>query len=211
MRAPVGRGGHRQAGLVLISSLLLLLILTILAVSMFRSVGIQEKIAGNYREKERATLAAEEAEQYAEWWLTSSGYYTGGEYPCNSLVDANTAPQSVEVCSNPAPTSFDAGSVAVVPWQIGGVDVGVTYQPTGMVLSTDGGTGGGMGTYVQPPVFYISQLLKCADNPNNTCFQIDAIGYGGTSDAVSEVESTYELVNGGGSGGNGAGGIGGLE
>lgn len=211
MRTPVAPGGLRQKGLVLISSLLLLLIITILAVSMFRSIGIQEKIAGNYREKERATLAAEEAEQYAEWWLTSSGYYSGVAYQCNSLVDANTAPQDVEVCTNGAPTSFDAPSAAVVPWQIGGVNVGVSYQPPGMVLSADGGTGGGMGTYVQPPLFYISQLLKCADNANNTCFQIDAIGYGGTSDAVSEVESTYELVNGGGSGANGAGGIGGLE
>jgi len=36
--------------MVLVSSLLLLIIITILALSMFRSLSIQEKIAGNVRE-----------------------------------------------------------------------------------------------------------------------------------------------------------------
>jgi len=39
-------------GVALISSLLLLLIITILALSMFRSFGTQERIAGNLREKD---------------------------------------------------------------------------------------------------------------------------------------------------------------
>ncbi|MGB6309570.1 MAG: PilX N-terminal domain-containing pilus assembly protein, partial [Steroidobacteraceae bacterium] len=58
------------------SSLLLLLVVTIIALSMFRSFGIQEKIAGNMREKQRALQAATSAQQYAETWLlnNSSGY-----------------------------------------------------------------------------------------------------------------------------------------
>jgi len=43
-----------QRGVALISSLLLLIIITILRFSMFRSFGTQEKIAGNLREKRRA-------------------------------------------------------------------------------------------------------------------------------------------------------------
>src|SRR5579864_7550374 len=60
-----------QAGMVLISSLLLLLVVTIMALSMFRSFGMQEKIAGNVREKQRALQAANSAQQYAEWWLAN--------------------------------------------------------------------------------------------------------------------------------------------
>ena len=37
----------RQRGVALVTSLLLLVIITILALSMFRSFGTQEKIAGN--------------------------------------------------------------------------------------------------------------------------------------------------------------------
>ena len=40
---------------------------------MFRSFGMQEKIAGNMREKQRALQAAVSAEQYAEWWLSNTG------------------------------------------------------------------------------------------------------------------------------------------
>ena len=45
---------RKEGGIVLISSLLLLLIVTVMALSMFRSFGVQEKIAGNMREKQRA-------------------------------------------------------------------------------------------------------------------------------------------------------------
>ena len=57
---------HRlQCGMVLITSLLLLVVVTLLAVSMFRSFGIDEKIAGNIRDKQRATAAAESAVVFA--------------------------------------------------------------------------------------------------------------------------------------------------
>ena len=62
--------------MVLISSLLLLMIVTIFAISMFRSFGIQENIAGNTRDKERARAAAMTALQYAEWWITQNNWAT---------------------------------------------------------------------------------------------------------------------------------------
>jgi len=46
----------RERGVALVSSLLLLLIITIIALSMFRSFGSQEKIAGNLREKDRPAV-----------------------------------------------------------------------------------------------------------------------------------------------------------
>ena len=64
---------HRaQRGMVLVSSLLLLIVVTIIALSMFRSFGMQEKIAGNMREKQRALSAAVSAQQFAENWLMNS-------------------------------------------------------------------------------------------------------------------------------------------
>ena len=46
MITPTLRVRHLQRGVVLVSSLLLLLVVTIMALSMFRSFGIQEKVAG---------------------------------------------------------------------------------------------------------------------------------------------------------------------
>ena len=68
--------------MALVTSILLLLIITILALSMFRSFGTQERIAGNLREKERALHAADSAQQYAEWWLLQSNNTAAGAIAC---------------------------------------------------------------------------------------------------------------------------------
>ena len=67
----------KQGGFALMTSLLILIIMTLLALSMFRSVGLQEKIAGNTREKQRSLQAAESALQYGEWWLSQGNGSTG--------------------------------------------------------------------------------------------------------------------------------------
>ena len=84
-----------QRGFALMTSILLLFIITILALSMFRGFATQEHIAGNLREKERALHAATSAEQYAEWWLLQG---TNGntaddrpvaQEPCGKLLDGD--------------------------------------------------------------------------------------------------------------------------
>ena len=58
--------GTRQRGFALIASLLILVILTLLGVSMFSGVGLQERMAGNLRTKTRALDAANAALAAAE-------------------------------------------------------------------------------------------------------------------------------------------------
>jgi type IV pilus assembly protein PilX len=169
-----------QRGMVLVTTLLLLLVVTILAISMFRSFGIQERIAGNLREKQRALHAAESAQQYAEWWLSQGNGTTG--IICSSLVAANVG----QVCSNTLPTVV--ANVATIPWQIAGVDVGVTYTPPNMNLNVAGGAG----NYYATPRFYIS-YLGLVPTGDAAVYQVDAFGYGGNANTVAVVESTYKL------------------
>src|SRR5471030_76901 len=145
---------RRQCGLVLVSSLLLLLVVTVMALAIFRSYGIEEKIAGNQREKQRALHAAESAQQYAEWWLSSA---TGVTTPviCTNIVPAATG----QVCANTLPTIATNQQVANLPWQVAGVPVGVNYAPPNMVFNT----AGGVGNYFATPLFYISYLGTTAD------------------------------------------------
>jgi type IV pilus assembly protein PilX len=175
--------------MVLISSLLLLLVVTILAVAIFRNFGMEEKIAGNQREKERALHAAESAQQYAEWWL-SSGQGTA-PILCSILVPATQG----QVCSNTLPSIVPNGNVANIPWQINGANVGVTYAPPNMILTQ----AGGVNTYFQTPVFYISYLGLTADSKGTNyklLYQVDAASYGGSANAVAVVESTYYVTSG---------------
>jgi type IV pilus assembly protein PilX len=180
-----------QRGMVLISSLLLLIVVTIIALSMFRSFGIQEKIAGNMREKQRALQAAVSAQQYAENWLSSNA--TAVPVSCANLLNANIG--QGQICSNKL--SAAVADVTSVPWLVGGVPIGVTYLPPGMPVSaTTSVSAANLAnpTYFATPSFYISDMGPSADpNIPGEIYQVDAVAYGGTSTTAAVVESTYAV------------------
>lgn len=175
-------GRATQSGIALITGLLLLLVVTVIAVAMFHGFGTEEQIAGNTREKQRAFASAVSAEQYAEWWLISGTVPPA--VPCNTLVTSDLG----QVCSNLL-VNYNS-----VPWTISGAPVGVSYTPfaqTQTVTGPEGSNGtASQGTYYGYPVFYITFLGNSLIY-GGALYQIDAYGYGGTANAVAEVESTY--------------------
>jgi type IV pilus assembly protein PilX len=176
-----------QSGVVLISSLLLLLVVTIFAVSMFRSFGIEERIAGNTRDKERARASALTALQYAEWWITQNNWANASACPPQLLV----APAAGMVClqGSGLVSMVPNGDVTVVPWRNGAIEVGTQYTPTGMNVTNAAGAD----YYFGPPRFYISYIgnISTALNCGNY-YQIDAWGYGSNPATVAVVESVFE-------------------
>jgi type IV pilus assembly protein PilX len=185
---------HSSRGVALITSLLLLLIITLLALSMFRSFGLQGRIAGNTREKQRALLAAEAAQQYAEYWLSFGNGSTTTDTVCNSSANnlLNVNVSQPQICSNALV------SVTTVPWTynnvVGGQQVGMQYNP-GLALNIQA-AGTVSGSYAQIPMFYIADLGVSADGSGAEVYQIDALGYGGNTNTVAVVESTYEVGSG---------------
>jgi type IV pilus assembly protein PilX len=183
--ARVGRAhvAAKQRGMVLVTSLLLLVVVTILAVGMFRSFGLDEKIAGNVREKHRALNAAETAEQFAESWL-SSGNGTNG-IVCTGIVDSTSAVG--QVCTN----TFASANVSptTLPWVINGNAVGVTYIPqTPAPMNTTSSST--QDFYYKTPSYYIA-YLGASPGGQGSIYQIDAVGYGAGANTVAVVESTY--------------------
>jgi type IV pilus assembly protein PilX len=194
MRLSRHPAGARHRGMVLIASLLLLLVLTLLAVAMFRSTGLDAKIAGNVREKQRALHAAESAQQYAEWWLITNGNSTQSPVACNAVLSANLG--QGQICNSTLQMLPTPVNPATVPWKISGNPVGVTYFPVGM--NATGITAAGASaanTYAALPAFYIGIVGPAADG-QGIVYQIDAVGYGGTQNTVAIVESTYEVGSG---------------
>jgi len=193
----------RQRGLALVSSLLLLLVVTMLALAMFRSMGLAEKISGNVREKQRALHAAVVAEQYAEWWLSNTGNSSQAPVVCNATANAYQSTVEVLICSNALvnPQSL--------PWigTISGTPVGFNYYPTSTNLTTTmnfaaDSNGSYSNAYFTYPAFYISYVGIAADG-GGSVYKVDAVGYGGSALSVAVVESTYEI----GSGVNNLGGL----
>ncbi len=120
----------QQRGMVLVTALLLLIVVTILAVGMFRSFGLDERIAGNVREKNRALNAAESAEQAAEYWLVNNAS-TG--VACTGFTTMPTG----QICTN----ALTASAVTQLPWT-----AGVNYVPTNMSVSA---TAPGQNTFLR--------------------------------------------------------------
>jgi type IV pilus assembly protein PilX len=177
--------------MALISSLLLLMIITILALSMFRGFGTQEKIAGNLREKDRAFHAATSAQQYAEWWLAQNNNAAIGAVACAALFNANLG--QGQICNQTLPTAMGLPANAKIvqvalPWTLG-----VTYTPPNM--SVMGAGVNAPNQYFQTPAFYIADVGVAADGAGEA-YQIDAYGYGGAATTVAIVESTYEVQQG---------------
>ena len=191
-RVPLSRGVQR--GMALVTSLLLLVIITLLGMGMFKSFGTQEKIAGNMREKDRALHAAESAQQYAEWWLTTPNATAVVPAVCPAgVLDARLG--QGQICSNWLDRDLGL-NVATVPWLLGGAPIGVKFQSLGML--TTGQTGSSVNdtmTYAGVPTFYIADMGPAAD-AQGEAYKIDAYGYGGTTGTVAVVESTYEVQQG---------------
>jgi type IV pilus assembly protein PilX len=151
--------------MVLITALLMLVVVTILAIALFRSFGLNEKIAGNMREKARAIQAAETAEEYAESWI-AGGFATSPIACAAGSVDYSVG----QVCTS----ATGLANPASLPWP-----TYIKYDPPTMPTAL-----------AQVPVFYVTYLGPPASG-TGAVYQIDAAGYGDSPNATAVVESTY--------------------
>jgi len=93
MRSAVFFGGRlpdRQRGVALVLGLMLLLVMTLLAVTASRSAILQERMAGNFRQASLAFHATEASGRWGGAWLQSLGASTGipRPFPCTSACKA---------------------------------------------------------------------------------------------------------------------------
>jgi type IV pilus assembly protein PilX len=179
---------HRQRGMALITAMLLLVVVTIMALSMFRSYGTQERLAGNTRDKQRAINAAISAQQYAESLLASGVAPATGTCPAGLLPSLTSA----EVCNLVLP------DFSKLPWAAGNTYTQFTSNQINGVANVISAVGtadqaGQSASYALAPVFYITDLGANAGSPPGEVYQVDALGYGGNANTVAVVESTFVI------------------
>ena len=180
-----------QRGVALIASLIIMVIMTIIALSAMRGTALFEKVAGNTREKQRAFQVAQDALRYGEWWLNTSN--------ATSLA-AGTCPTSnyatLRVCLTPL-TGVPATTQAVYN----------SYVPASMTVGNNGGVVAGTGltagdiNYSQNPGIYIALMSSTVYGSTTPLYQVTAFGYGGTSGtngSVAIVQSLYQIGSTGG-------------
>jgi type IV pilus assembly protein PilX len=197
------RARGNQSGMVLASAMLLLLVVTIMAMSMFRSFGMQEKIAGNMREKQRALQVAMSTQEYAEWWLItqsnaqraiSMGVAADAAIVCpTSLQDANQG--QGQICLNSLLSITGLSSLTTWPNLAfaGTSNAGVAYTPPGFNYTGVDSNTTIPDIYAARPRFYIADL-GALPTGRGEIYQIDAYSFGESTTAAAVVESTVSIT-----------------
>jgi len=177
-------GVHKtQRGFVLIAGLLFLLVSTLLGIAMLRSFGLQERIAGNTRDKLRAFTAAQSALQYGEWWLSQG--HGGAGSGCSGVTLASD-PAGMRACDTPLADPGDPQS-----W-----DVRTDYLPPTLSVSSAGGLADdGDLNYHAMPGLYINYLGFTPDG-SGQLYRVNAFAYGGKPNTTVVVQSTYKVSSG---------------
>lgn len=175
------RSQLRQHGAALIIALVFLLLLTLLGVTAMGTTSLEEKMAGNLRDKDLAFQAAETGLIAGETWIDNQ---LKEPEPNNSLG-------IYEFDSNSAQWIWDT-----VNWK--GTSNLVVYPNT----PTQTVSGGLSGVKTQPK--YIIEVLahvpeqggslrmNTTTGSGTTILRITARGTGGTNNAVAMVQSTYQ-------------------
>lgn len=185
MRSHLSGRFKSHQGIALISCLLILVMLTLLALTMFRSNGLQQKIAGNTREKARAYEAAQNALQFAEYYLVNGNPVTG--IPCSTVLTVTTDTNlgAMRTCSNLLDNPDEPSTWPAI----------INYQPPLMKVATGGGSAvDGSGNadinYSKMPGLYIAYLGLAPDG-QQMLYSVTAAGYGGSTSSLAVVQSVF--------------------
>lgn len=176
---PISIDRYRQTGTALVMSLVFLLILTILGVGALNTTVLQEKMAGNSKEKNTAFQSAESALLAGEDWI-------------NQQISKPVFPNNATGLYLPDTT---------VDWQITvlkGTANLVVYPSTPTQAVS-----GGLGSVAAQPKYLIEDLGEVPEvggskvlpgaykGKGNTILRVTSKGVGGTTAAQAIVQSNY--------------------
>jgi type IV pilus assembly protein PilX len=168
---------YNQRGVVLITSLIILVVLSLLALYMFGGFTQDEKISGNTREKTRAVDAAFASLNQAQFWMAQPNNTYTGDWVTGA--DCTTSGTTPVVCSN------EMADPTVLPWP-----TGVTPTLGGMEIDV----GGGIGKYAAGTKYYIQYLGKIGVNPGKAMYRVTATASGGNANAVAVQQAVFQVT-----------------
>ena len=169
--APASYLPTRQSGLALVSALLMLVIITLLGVSLFLGVTLQQKAAGNSLQKTRALEVAQSVVTAAENWLN-------GESQKQSPLSCSSNVTSFRLC-------------AIAPIRPADPTTWVNAGATDVALpKLKVSASGGVDTYATKPVVWITYLGRATMGPGSL-YEIDAQASGGNANTVAVIQTVY--------------------
>lgn len=176
MQSDFDMNRHTQRGAVLITSLIILLVTSLLALYMFGGFTQDEKISGNTREKARAVDAAFAALNQAEFWMGQPNNTYAGDWVTGAAC--TTSSTTPVICSNAL------ANPTTLPWT-----VGVTPTLEAMTVNA----AGGVGTYATGTKYHIQYLGTVGINPGVGMYRVTTTASGGNAAAVAVQRAVFQV------------------
>jgi len=171
------RTGVRERGAVLILSLMILVLMTVFGISTMDTNILEEKMAGNMRDRNLAFQAAESALRVAEGWIAARADVSisaGGTGPIWDIKVPDAAPNNGIPWWDEQPEAWwDANGVANAG---GDVLTGVAAQPAYIIEKLPEDEGPVLGPLEE----------------DNIYLQVTARGVGGSDTTVVILQSVYK-------------------
>jgi type IV pilus assembly protein PilX len=165
----------KETGFVMIVSLIFLVIMTMIGIFLLNGSTQDQKMAGNYREKNRALDAAQSALNYSELWLGQPGNtYLGNWVTGTACTTTSSTPV---ICNNALTTP------ASLPWSSY-----TTFTPAGMFVAASG-----LNKYSGNTNLYIQFLGTTSANPPTALYMATSTAKGGNDSAEAVVQTVYQV------------------
>lgn len=180
-------GPGRAGGYVLVVCMLLLVGASLVGVALLRFTTLQERLASNTREKQRALEAAQSALRYGEQWLLLGNPGSGTE--CKG---EKTAAADLQACSNPL--SGSQGCLDSLKGSMANPEnwpARFTYIPAGMTVAAGGGVAAsGDANYASAPGLYI-EYAGTAPGGVGVLYCVTGYGGGASAGTLAVVRSLF--------------------
>ncbi|MCG8383892.1 MAG: PilX N-terminal domain-containing pilus assembly protein [Gammaproteobacteria bacterium] len=172
-----------EKGAVLVISLIMLVVLTLLGITAMQSTTLEEKMAGNLKDRNLAFQAAEGAAILAEKWLSGK---------TNLPIEKSDGSAGIWVYN-----SMDSDAANGVPWWLEADRDASWWAANG----GDGETVIAMGAGLNSQPSYVIEKLPLTTGPSlqagsamhsNNLLRVTARGVGGTESAVVVLQTTYK-------------------
>lgn len=194
------QGRRQQRGAVLIVALMFLVLLTIIGVSGISSTTVEERMAGNVRDREAAFQAAESALRDAEIDLETSIGGTGNRDTTVWAVGV-AAPTVAVSCGAAFTTGVCTNGPAVVPagdyrTQIvtaAGWDWTSTTKTVAYATFTGAKTIPNVFRQPRYVIEYLPEKDDASTSPTTRYFRISARGWGANQNTAVTLQSVYQI------------------
>jgi type IV pilus assembly protein PilX len=182
-RASIPPNTEYQSGVVMVVSLIILLLLTIIGINGMQSTLLEEKMAGNMRNRSLAFQAAEAALREAEVRISPDANKFPATEELKALINAGVLSGSATETCTSGLCSYNPNNTTHL-WESTSFD----WLSKGTAYNS-----GSLSKVAQAPRYVIEMIAPAPPGDTTVTFRITAIAWGGDTNTVVKLQTVNKV------------------